>query len=55
MSGLSAAELKAVRLVLEHLEERVEAQNAPFQAALPNGPRDALDSWEHRPGSDKPG
>jgi hypothetical protein len=48
MSGLSAAELDAVRLVLEHLAERVEAANAPFQAQLPNGPREALESWEHR-------
>jgi hypothetical protein len=48
MSGLSAAELEAVRLVLEHLAERVEAANAPYQAQLPNGPREALESWEHR-------
>jgi hypothetical protein len=48
MSRLSAAELEAVRLVLEHLAERVEAANAPYQAQLPNGPREALESWEHR-------
>jgi hypothetical protein len=38
MSRLTAAELEAVRPVLEHLAERVEAENAPFQTELPNGP-----------------
>jgi hypothetical protein len=47
MSGLSAAELEAVRLVLEHLAKRVEAENVPFQKELPNRPREALQSWEH--------
>jgi hypothetical protein len=46
MSGLSAAELDAVRWVLEHLANLVEAANAPYQDRLPNGPRDALASWE---------
>jgi hypothetical protein len=44
MSGLSAGELEAVRSVLEHLAAQVDASNAPFQT-LPNGPREALDSW----------
>jgi hypothetical protein len=48
ISGLSAAELEAVRLVLAHLAERVEGRNAPFEAALLNGPREALESWKHR-------
>jgi hypothetical protein len=26
----------------------VEAANASLQADLPNGPREALESWEHR-------
>jgi hypothetical protein len=50
ISGLSARELEAVRLVLEHLAARVEASNAPFEAQLPNGPREALDSWALRSG-----
>jgi hypothetical protein len=45
MSGLSVAELEAVRFVLEHLAELVEAANAPYQSQLPNGPREALESW----------
>jgi hypothetical protein len=45
MAGLSPAELEAVRLVLEHLADRVEAENTPFQSRLPNGPREALASW----------
>ena len=48
MSGLSADELAAVRAVLEYLAELVEATNAPFQAQLQNGPREALDSWALR-------
>jgi hypothetical protein len=48
ISGLSPAELDAVRLVLEHLVDVVEAANAPFQTELPNGPREALESWQHR-------
>jgi hypothetical protein len=47
ISGLSKAELEAVRLVLEHLAALVENQNAPYQASLPNGPREALESWKH--------
>jgi hypothetical protein len=48
MSGLSAGEIEAVRSVLEHLGELVEAANAPFQTQLPNGPREAVDSWALR-------
>jgi hypothetical protein len=51
ISGLSAAELQAVRLVLARLAEHVEAENAPFQTRLPNRPREALESWQHRPGA----
>jgi hypothetical protein len=47
MSGLSADELEAVRLVLEHLTGRIEAANAPFRVELPNDAREALDSWQH--------
>lgn len=48
MSGLTDAELEAVRGVLLHLAEHVEARNAPYQAQLPNGPREALESWRLR-------
>lgn len=48
MSGLSPSELEAVRNVLEHLGDVVEAANAPFQTELPNGPREALESWRQR-------
>jgi hypothetical protein len=48
VSGLSTAELQAIRLVLEYLAELVEAANAPYQSQLPNGPREALDSWALR-------
>jgi hypothetical protein len=48
LSGLSAAELDAVRRVLEHLADRVEAANAPYEDRLPNGPREALASWDFR-------
>ena len=50
MSGLSPGELEAVRAVLEHLGGLVEAANAPFQTQLPNGPREALESWALRSG-----
>jgi hypothetical protein len=50
LSGLSPTEVAAVRMVLEHLADRVEAENAPFQTRLPNGPREALESWALRSG-----
>jgi hypothetical protein len=49
MSGLSPAAVNVARMVLEHLADRVEAENAPFQSRLPNGPREALASWEYAP------
>jgi hypothetical protein len=49
MSGLTAAELAAVRTVLVHLAQRADADNVRFGAVLPNAAREALGSWEHRP------
>ena len=48
MPGLNG--LEAARMVLEHLADRVEAENAPFQSRLPNRPREALASWALRSG-----
>jgi hypothetical protein len=45
MSGLSEAELAAVRAVLGYLAEVVDAENEPYRAQLPNDPREALASW----------
>lgn len=46
ISGLTAAELGAVRAVLLYLVGRADADNARFGVALPNAPREALESWE---------
>lgn len=45
LSGLNAAEVDATRAVLAYLAERVDADNACFEIALPNAPRQALESW----------
>jgi hypothetical protein len=45
MSGLTAAELSAARIVLVQLAARADADNARFSVALPNAAREALESW----------
>jgi hypothetical protein len=47
-SGLTAAEVEAVRMVLLHLAEHVDSSNAAFAGPLPNRPREALESWQYR-------
>jgi hypothetical protein len=45
MSGLTAAEVDAARAVLAYLAERVDDDHERMQVALPNLPRQALESW----------
>lgn len=46
MSELTVVELRAARTVLVQLAMRADADNARFSVALPNAPREALESWE---------
>jgi hypothetical protein len=45
MSGLDEFELAAVRAVLEHIAELVDAENRRLGPGLPNDARTALESW----------